>query len=94
MHLHAYLFLLAFLNLGELLSLYVSLILRGVIRGTLIFCDFVAFVDLVRLLGYRPSLHDQILITVLCGIRERKLEKESKIRVLVFLSSVTHPGDP
>lgn len=94
MQIHVYLFLLAFLNLAKLLSPYVSLIPCGLIRGTLIFCDFVAFVDSVRLLDSRPSLHDQILITVLCGIRERTPEKESKIRVLVFLPSVTHPGDP
>ena len=45
-------------------------------------------------LDYWPSLHDQILTVIICGIRERTLDNESKIWVLVLLSSVTHLGDP
>lgn len=42
----------------------------------------------------KPSLHGYILIIIICGIKERTQENESKIGVLVLISSIICLGGP
>lgn len=87
-----YLFPPAFSHWAKLLCPfhYVSLIVCGLVRGTMIFSKDVI---LWGSLHYRPRLHDQLPVIIVCDIRERTQEERSKMRILVLPSSVTYLGD-
>lgn len=91
-HIHVYLFPPAFSHWAKLLCpfRYVSLIVCGLVRGTMIFSKDVI---LWGSLHYQPRLHDQIPVIIICDIRERTQEERSKMCILVLPSSVTYLGD-